>query len=167
MKEKILLVAFCGTSAELLLEQREDWKKLFLPNDKIKDSEILIDTLFKEKFDYVICFGQKPLIKNKISIEVTAREGESEINTAFDCEKMRKLFEQIGIDSKLSHNAGTSFCNKLYYNGLKSIVQNNMETQMVFIHIPFTVNITEFNCFCKKIFSVLESYASYGETGNK
>ncbi len=154
----ILLTAFCNTSAELLLKHKNNWKTLVLPNDKIKDSEILIDALARENFKYVFCFGQKPIIKNKINIETTARKDELTINTDFDCEKMRELFENINIDSKVSHNAGTSFCNRLYYNGLRYIIQNNMKTQIAFIHIPFKKNINDFNCFCDKIFNIIEIY---------
>lgn len=157
-RETVLLVAFRGTSAELLLAQRENWKKLLLPNHKIKDSEILIDALSKEAFDYVICFGQKPRMKDKISIETTAREGNHEIHTDFNCEKLKSLLEQVGMNSKISHNAGMSFCNKVYYNGLKYIAQNDMKTQIAFLHIPFAANITEHISFCDKVFSALASY---------
>lgn len=58
---KILLTAFSGSSAELLLKRVNNCKTLFLPNDKVKDSELLIEAIRNEKFDHVICFGQRPL----------------------------------------------------------------------------------------------------------
>lgn len=151
---KILMTAFCGSSAELLLNRVNDCKTLFLPNDKVKDSELLIETIRNEKFDYVICFGQRPLIKDKIHLETTAREGDLSVNTNFDYEKLKCLLEANGVAVKISHNAGTSFCNKLYLNGLKYVVQNNMETKMIFVHIPFVKNITDFEGFCKKVLDV-------------
>lgn len=153
----ILLTAFCGTSAAHMLEKERDCRTLFLPNDKVRDSEILIDAISKETFGYVICFGQKPLIVDKVFIETTAGHGEISIKTNFDCEKLKQVFEQKGIAAKLSHNAGTSFCNALYLNGLRYIFQNHMETKMVFVHIPFGKNITDFDGFCKRILSVLET----------
>ena len=153
----ILMTAFCGSSAELLLKRVNDCNTLFLPNDKVKDSELLIEAIRNEKFDYVICFGQRPLIKDKVHLETTAREGDFFINTNFDHEKLKGLLEANGVAVKISHNAGTSFCNKLYLNGLKYVVQNNMETRMIFVHIPFVKNITDFDAFCKKVLDVFAS----------
>lgn len=152
----ILLTAFRGTSAELLLKDSKEYKTLFLPNDKIIDSQMFIDAISNEKFDYVISFGQRPNIKNKINIETTARDGESHLDTNFDCSRLHVSFEEAGIISKISHNAGTSYCNKLYWNGLKYIYQNSLHTQMVFVHIPFAKNIDDFDSFRKRIFEVIE-----------
>lgn len=157
MQKKILLTAFRNTSAELLIKGAKDYKTLLLPNDKIKDSEKLIAAISREKFDYVISFGQRPNIKNKVHIETTARDGEFYIDTDFDCEKLKRLLEESGIVAKISHNAGTSFCNKLYLNGLKYISQNDLDTKMVFVHIPFVKNVDEFEGFRARVFEVIES----------
>ena len=37
----------------------------------------------------------------------------------------------------ISYNAGTFICNEIYYNSLKYIYENNLNTKCVFIHIPF------------------------------
>lgn len=153
--KKILLTAFQGTSAQLLIHNTKNYQTLMLPNDKVKDSELLIEAILKETFDYVISFGQRPNIKDKVHIETTAGEGEFYIDTSFDCDKLNGLFEQKGLTAKLSHNAGTSFCNKLYLNGLQYILQNDMVTQMVFVHVPFKKNITDFDSFREKIFEAL------------
>ncbi len=156
----ILLTAFRGTSAERLLKAQTDFRALFLPNDKVKDSEILINALAKESTDYVICFGQKPLIKNKITVETTARDGEICLHTAFDCEKMKVLLVRSGVAAKISHNAGTSFCNRLYYNLLNYLAQNSSEPRAVFIHIPFAKNFDDFGSFADKVFGVIRRYRS-------
>lgn len=153
----ILLTAFRGTSGESLIKNTENYKTLFLPNDKIKDSKKLIEAISKEKFDYVISFGQRPNIKNKVHIETTARDGEIQINTNFDCEKLRQLFEQNGMIAKISHNAGTSFCNEVYLNGLRYIFQNDLDTQMVFVHIPFAKNIDDLDDLRRKILGAIAS----------
>lgn len=153
--KRILLTAFRGTSAELLIKSAKNYETLFLRNDKIRDSEKLIDVISDEKFDYVISFGQRPNIKNKVHIETTAKDDEFYINTNFDCDRLKALLEENGVISKISHNAGTSFCNKLYLNGLKYISQNNLDTKMVFVHIPFMKNIADFDSFCKQIFDVI------------
>ncbi len=154
----ILLTAFCNTSAELLLKTHNGYNTLFLQSDKVKDSEITINALKKESADHVICFGQKPLIRNKITVETTARDGETSLKTAFDCERIRALFEEKGIVAKISHNAGTSFCNRLYYNILNYIAQNYSKTRAVFIHIPFSKNIDDFGGFADKVFGVIRLY---------
>lgn len=78
------------------------------------------------------------------------------LDAAFDCERLRLLFEQNGITSKLSHNAGTSFCNTLYWNGLKYIENNGLETKMVFVHVPFAKNIGDFELFRERIHNTLK-----------
>ncbi len=137
MVKKILLTAFRHTSAELLLQEREEYKILLLPNDKVKDSE-------------------RPNIKDKVHIETTARDGEVQIATSFDCEWLKQIFENQGLVTKISHNAGTSFCNRLYWNGLKYILEKKLETQMVFVHIPFEKNIDDFEGFSQKILRVID-----------
>ena len=44
----------------------------------------------------------------------------------FDCEKLKRNLEQAGLPAKLSTNAGTSFCNELYWNGLRYIKENKL-----------------------------------------
>ncbi len=154
--KNILLTAFRNSSAELLLKHAKNYKTIILPNDKIKDSEKLIDVISGEKFDYIFGFGQRPNIKNKVHIETTARDRNCYIDTDFDREKLNHLFAQKGMVSKISHNAGTSYCNQLYLNGLKYISAKHLDTKMVFIHIPYEKNIKKFDYFCKQIFEVLE-----------
>ena len=153
---KILLTFFHGTSSELLLNDIKGYQVLILQNDKVRDSELLVDMLFKTNYDYVLSFGQRPNIKDKVHIETTARDGELRLDTVFDCERLRLLFEQNGIPAKLSHNAGTSFCNKLYWNGLKYIAEHKLETKMVFVHVPFGKNIGKFELFQQGIYDTLK-----------
>jgi len=157
--KKILLTAFRGTSTETLVADRnvqEQYEVLLLPNDMVKDSEFLVEALQQEKFDYVISLGQRPNIKDKVHIETTARKGELSIDTDFDCEGLKKWLEQNGLLSKISHNAGTSFCNELYWNGMKYLRDNNLDTQMVFMHVPFEKNTLDANLFGEKLFAGLE-----------
>ena len=154
--KKILLTVFEGTSSELLLNGFKDFPVLVLPNDKVRDYELLIESLLKAHFDYVLSFGQRPNIKDKVHFEITARDGELRLETTFDCERLTLLFEQNGIPTKLSQNAGTSFCNKLYWNGLKYISENELETKMVFVHVPFVKNIKDFELFRQRIYNTLK-----------
>ena len=110
----------------------------------------------QEQFDYVISFGQRPSIKDKVHIETTARKDEWCIDTAFDCAALKQGVEQSGLSVKISHNAGTSFCNELYWNGLQYLKDKKTDTQMVFVHVPFKKNISELDGFGEKLFAGLE-----------
>lgn len=148
--KQILLTAFCGTSAEILvkgIELDSQYQVLYLPNDKIKDSELLIEALQQEQFDYVISLGQRPNIKDKIHIETRARKGGDVLITAFECERLKRCLEQSGLHVKISDNAGTSYCNELYWNGLRYILEMKLGTQMVFLHVPFEKNILDLKQF--------------------
>lgn len=153
-RKRMLLTVFRGTSAEQLVANKKiksRYKVLLLPNDKKRDSELLIEALQQKHFDYIISLGQRPNIKDKVHIETTARKGGVCINTAFDCEELKRAFVQSGLSVKISHNAGTSFCNELYWNGLKYIVENKLDTKMVFVHVPFEKNISDVEGFREKI----------------
>ena len=156
-KKNILLTVFEGTSAELLLKKFKNFTVVSLPNDMVKDSELLIEMLSKAHFNYVLSFGQRPNIKDKVHIETTARNGELRLDIIFDCERLKMLFEQNDIPAKISHNAGTSFCNCLYWNGLKYIKDNALETKMVFVHVPFRKNIKDFELFQQRIYCTLKA----------
>lgn len=132
-----------------------------MPNDRVKDSEKLLATASKENYASVISFGQKPNIKNKIHIETTAKCKSTRIDTYFNCEKLKALFEHKGITAKISHNAGTSYCNSLYYNGLANLQKENIKAKMVFIHIPFIKNIDNPDSFFKTIIEVITKIDDY------
>ena len=157
--KRILLTAFCGTSAELLvkgIELDSQYQVLYLPNDKMKDSELLIDALQQEQFAYVISLGQRPNIKDKVHVETTARKGQCVIATDFDCEGLKEVLEQKGLEAKLSDNAGTSFCNELYWNGLQYLNDKKTGTKMVFLHVPFEKNILDITWFKEILLTGLE-----------
>ncbi len=153
-EKRILLTAFRGTSAEVLVTQENIKKRyeiLLLPSDKVKDSELLIEALKQGHFDYVISLGQRPNIKGKVHIETTARKNGLSMETAFDCERLKSSMEKNGLFAKLSSNAGTSFCNELYWNGLRYIGENKLDTKMVFIHVPFVKNISDMEEFARML----------------
>ena len=162
-KKSILLTAFRGTSAELLVKGTEaglQYKVLYLPNDKVKDSELLVETLEQENFDYVISLGQRPNIKDKVHIEVMAKKGGGCIETKFYYEKLKRSLEQNGLSVKISNNAGTSFCNELYWNGLQYLAKNSLEPKMVFVHVPFEKNISDVEGFGEKLMNGIEMLLS-------
>ena len=111
-----LVTAFDGeeNSSKIICERlRADCKKIILPNDKILSCEMLKKEIDSGGFKYIFSLGQKPVIKNKITAEDTARHGEKvlKVNAGPVC----GLINQYGYDCRISHNAGTSFCNNLYF----------------------------------------------------
>lgn len=151
-KKTVLLTAFKGTSSEKLINSFDDtYIKLILENDKIQCVNQLISTLESNPFDFVISFGQKPVIKDKIYIELVGRTGDTIYETDFEKDKLISLFMTAGFSVHISYNAGTSFCNHIYANGLKYITENAYETNMIFIHIPFEKNIADFDNFFDRL----------------
>jgi pyrrolidone-carboxylate peptidase len=152
---KVTLLAFKNTSAELLVCGM-DFPTVFLPSDKIRDSEIAKEEI--QKSSIIICFGQKPQIKNKICLELIAKNNGSTIATNFDIESFKEKLEQQNISYSESLNPGTSYCNLVYWNSLNYIKDNNLSCKFLFIHIPFEKNISniselreKLNCvICKK-----------------
>ena len=139
---QILLTAFKNTSSEALVKRTQRFDLIILENDMEKSVKQLEQALQKEKYRYIFSFGQRPIIKDKIHIEDKAIVNREVLETSFDTEKLKKAFEDCEITVKLSHNAGTSYCNNIYYNGMKIISNNNLNTEMVFIHIPYMKNIS-------------------------
>lgn len=70
-----------------------------------------------------------------------------------------KNFIFQGLKTKISNNAGTSFCNHLYYHGLKHIFEKKLNSEIVFLHIPFEKNITDIDAFFKKIIKGIELFS--------
>jgi len=156
MAINILLTGFCGTSSEPLVKQADD-RSLILPNDKRMDSEILVEEISLQAYDYIFSFGQKPNIKNKIYLETTARNKESCINTNLEYNKLKSALESNNIPVQLSNHAGTSFCNALYWSGLNYIYSHKLDTKMVFLHIPFCKNITDPRVFFHQILTAIST----------
>ena len=137
-----LLTAFSDTSSEMLVRSISEYDQLILENDKAISVKQLEQALQKGNYRYVFSFGQRSVIKDKVHIEHQAFIDNETLETFFDINKLKKAFEDCRITVKLSHNAGTSYCNNIYYNGMKMIAKKHMNTKMVFIHIPYMKNIS-------------------------
>ncbi len=153
--KRVLLTAFQGTSSELLV-QTNQYTTLLFPSNKLKDAEKLFLLLQKEDFDYIISFGQRANIKNKVHIETTGRNDKDSISTSVDVDHLCDLFMRNGIFAKVSHNAGTSYCNSIYWNGLTYIANRKLNTKMVFIHVPFSKNIENMKRFREGVFQTIK-----------
>jgi len=156
MQMNILLTGFCGTSSEMLVK-KSNYKSLLLPSDKVIDSQILLEEISLRAYDSILSFGQKPSIKDKIYLETTARNADSCIRTNFEYNKLKDALESNNIPVRISGNAGTSFCNMLYWNGLKYIYNKCLNTKMIFLHIPFYKNIADSELFCTRVLTAIKN----------
>ncbi|MDE5860222.1 MAG: hypothetical protein K2H23_07575 [Oscillospiraceae bacterium] len=150
--EKILVTAFDGeeNSSRIVCEKLKiECKKIILPNDKALSCEMLKNAVENGGFGYIFSLGQKPVIKNKITVEDTARCNEKIIK--INAERISEIIIKAGYDCRISHNAGTSFCNNLYFFGLNYISENQLDAKMFFIYVPF-----EKNCDTDKIADVID-----------
>lgn len=156
----VLLTGFRGTSSELLVK-RAKCSSLVLPNDKLLDSRLLLEELDQKNYDYVLSFGQKPNMKDKVCIETVARSTNGNtnlgVNTNFEYGSLKAAFESRKIPVRISTNAGTSFCNALYWNGLNYIFAEGLRTKMFFVHIPFYKNLSDPECFLEEILAAVEA----------
>ncbi len=50
-----------------------------------------------DEYNYVFCFGQKPLLTDKVAIEITVKEGNFCIDIPFAYDELRLFFEENGI----------------------------------------------------------------------
>lgn len=139
---KILFTAFNGknNSSKILLDKIKNENKLYLKNSFTTSVKQLEKELKNNEYDLIVSFGQALLSKDTIKIE-TIGTGDTKYKTKYDYillkNKLDKNFKII-----ISDNAGMYLCNNIYYNGLKYIEENNLRTNMIFIHIPMIDNIS-------------------------
>ena len=148
---KILYTAFNGkyNSSKILLDKiiADKKDKLYLRNSFDTSVKQLINKL--KKYESIISFGQAPLDKDTIKIEVIGKKEKELYKTDFNYSKLKEEIENVGFNIKISEDAGNFLCNNLYYNGLKYINENNINCKMIFIHIPKIENISNIELLAK------------------
>ncbi|MCM1299241.1 MAG: hypothetical protein NC203_08245 [Firmicutes bacterium] len=155
----ILLTAFKDTSAEKLINSLQSCDKLYLDNHREKSVEQLADKLKSNTYSLILSFGQRPLIKDKIHFESTAKNKNGDrYLTDFNIDNALTLCKEIGIAAKRSDNAGTSYCNNIYYYGMEHIKSNSLKIQMCFVHIPFEKNISDFVVFANMVQKLINAF---------
>ncbi len=164
--KKILMTGFSGTSSEWIVK-KGTCKSLILPNDKVLDPEMVLAEVSLQDYKYIFSFGQKPNIRDKLYIETAARNGNRCIYTDFVYDKLQSALRAENIEVRISDHAGTSFCNALYWNVLEYIRDKELETKIVFLHIPFYKNMTSSEDFCKRIHKGIENYCRGALTGKE
>lgn len=141
-KLKILYTAFNGkdNSSKILLDKLYSNNKLYLKNSFITSVRDLQKEIENNDYDLIISFGQAPLGKDTIKIELVGKL-EKAYETHYNYEKIKNLLK-TKYKVIISKNAGNYLCNNLYYYGLKFISEKSLRTNMILIHIPKMPNIT-------------------------
>lgn len=156
---KIAIAGFKGSnnSAKIFIDKFSlFYDKIYLQNNKNISVEQMILSL--NQYDYIFAFGEKPLIKNKICIEICGQFENMCLVTTYPINDIMHFFNGK-YNIKLSQNPGTSYCNNLYFNALKYIKENNLNTKMLFIHIPMLKNISDIDV----LIAYFESYITYSK----
>ena len=144
-QNNILLTAFQGEEniSKILVDQISNaYDKFIFSNDYTRISNEICNVLSKKTYDFIICFGQKPIIK-RLSIETLAKQKNECMETNFPIKELCGRLDEKNISYKLIKNPGTSYCNFLYYNLLKYVEDNQYPTKIVFIHVPYLANFLE------------------------
>lgn len=159
-QSNILITSFKGknNSSSLLLQKiitSKSINKIKLTNS-FKTSEIELTKELSNNYKYVIDLGQKPLI-NDIYIELKAKKSNAILSTNFPIKKIIKTLKNNNINYTISENAGNYLCNNIYYEGLKYINKNKLDTKMIFIHIPSINQDFDFDKLAKAISEFIDN----------
>ena len=142
----VLFTAFNGknNSSKILLDNIDasEKNKLYLKNSFKTSVEQLEDKLKKDDYDLIISFGQAPLEKDMIKIELQGVL-EDVYKTNFDYSTIENKLKSCDYNVSISSDAGNYLCNNIYYHGLKYISEDKSNCKMIFIHIPEENNITD------------------------
>lgn len=152
---KVLAAGFKGedNSAKVLLDRLPDSiHKLYLENDKQESVAQLLKAA--DHFGAICMFGQKPVLKNKVCVERRAALNGESLCPDYDFEGIQNFFADR-YPLKFSDNAGTSYCNNLYYHAIKKFSESNKK--LVFIHIPMLKNIADFSALTNTV----QAYIAY------
>ena len=157
---KILFTAFYGknNSSRILINNIDPkiGDKLALKNSFVTSVKELIKYIDTEDYDLIVSFGQRPIGKNKIFLELTATYQGKSYKTDFNYDLLFEKLKINGYDVKKSNDCGDWYCNYLYYEGLKYIKENNKNISMIFIHLPKIKNIDSIS----KLTRVMNDYFS-------
>lgn len=119
-----------------------------------EDSDKIISLLNKKKYDYVFLLGEARS-RDYVSIETMAenlddakipdnngiiknneeiiKNNDNYLSTNMD---LFKIIPILNNDLRLSCDGGTFVCNDLYYRVLHYVYQNDINTKVLFIHLP-------------------------------
>jgi len=173
---KILLTAFTPFDGECINPALEAMKllpdkignlevlKLEVPTVFGKSANLVLETIEREKPDFVLSIGQAggraEITPERIAINIDdARipdnegnqpvdrpiylDGENSFFSTLPVKAMVEAIKKEGIPAALSNSAGTYVCNHLMYSVLYYIQINALPIKAGFIHVPYIPEQTE------------------------
>lgn len=129
-------------SCTFLLLERLNKKNRFLFTNDFDYIDREVDEILDGNWDKIIMFGQKPVIKS-IRVEKCAKSCGEVLYTNWNLSHIEEIMNEEHIDFKFSVNSGSSYCNHAYYRMLKGIKMRELDTKVVFIHIPYVDNFRQ------------------------
>lgn len=144
----IILAGFDGknNSARIITERVGfPCEKLILPNDKEQSAELLLGRIKEKGMACAVLLGQKPMIKDKISVEPTAQKDGGKLHTPMDCTVTAEIIKSFGCKAYISKGCGNSYCNNIYFECLKNGIN------CIFLHIPTLDNISDIDIIIKAV----------------
>ena len=157
---KVLITSFKGknNSSSILLNniRANLTDKLKLTNSFITSEKELKQKIDKNKYKYIISFGQKPNC-NKLYIELVGNKNYDKLETLFPHKKLVSFLKDNNIEYSISKNAGNYLCNNIYYEGMKYIKDNSLDIKIIFIHIPSLNTKYDFEKTAKIISNFIET----------
>lgn len=134
---KVLYAGFKGDNnpSKILLDQLVCDYKVYLDNDFLQSENQLFELLDNNQFDQIILLGRKPASKT-LSIELKAKGEELEYLTNYEYFDLYTRFLENNFKVKLSDKPGNYLCNNIYYKALDYITNKQLDTKVIFIHLP-------------------------------
>ncbi len=145
---RVILAGFDGKNnpARMITEKANvPCRKVILPNDREQSVKVLFDEIERADTSVVVMLGQKPCIKDKISVEPKAKRGCETLCTLMDVTVSAQLIKENGYSAYISKGCGTSYCSHIYFECLKRGVC------CIFLHVPTLNNISDLGTITRAI----------------
>lgn len=149
MPNKILLTSFTTWLPHQISNSSDDLLNEIFKSDTIQHLSFLrllpvdielasccvIDKINEFQPDIVICCGMAES-RTSLSIESTATCGEMVLKTPVDLPQL--VTDSIAIE--ISDDAGKFVCEGLYYSVLQYIIEQQLNIDCIFVHVPILTN---------------------------
>ena len=110
--------------------------KLELTNSFITSEKELKNKISKNRYKYIISFGQKPNCDH-IYIELFGNKVNKKIKTSFPYKNFAEFLKENNVVYSLSTNAGNYLCNNIYYEGMKYIEEIELTDKYAFLNVNY------------------------------
>ncbi len=140
--------------SQLVVENLDGVNKLILPTSYEKAFTLLLNHLLKNTYDYILLTGEARK-RDCITLEYFAQNLDhasipdicgvkKELSNIIDHAPLTlkttfsdlELERLISPETKLSFHAGNYVCNSTYFKLLNYLLENNLNTKALFIHLP-------------------------------